>query len=91
MNQRHQFLAGKSDSRCHSARGLKGNLSCQTNYQMLEVLSFCEQERAQTSFNKDNFSGEKKYKEAFRVSIIWEYVRKPKSKSRTRSRSCPRI
>ena len=57
----------------------------------LEVLSFCNQERAQTSFNKDNVSGEKKYKEAFRVSIIWEYVRKPKSKSRTRSCSCPQI
>ena len=40
-----------------------------TSYQMLEVLAFCNLERAQTSFNNDNsanFSGEKKYNEEFR-------------------------
>ena len=40
-----------------------------TSYQMLEVLEFCNRERAQpASFNNDNnahFSGKKKYNEEF--------------------------
>ena len=45
-----------------------------TSYQMLDVLAFCNRERAQsTSFNNDNsanFSGEKKCNKDLRVSTF---------------------
>ena len=45
MNQRN--LAGKRGSRRHSTTSFKANVEVgETIYQMLEVLSFCDRERA---------------------------------------------
>ena len=44
------ILAGKRDSRCHSATSFSENyVVAETSYQMLEVLSFCDWERAKPS------------------------------------------
>ena len=64
-------MAGKRGSRRHSTTSFSENVVVAgTSYEMLEVLAFCNWERAHaTSFNNDNsanFFGEKKYNEEFR-------------------------
>ena len=47
MSTRFFILAGKRDSRCHSTTSFRENVAvAETSYQMLEMLSFGDQERA---------------------------------------------
>ena len=65
------ILAGKCGSPRHSTTSFSERVVvAETSYQILDVLEFCNRERAKyaTSFNNDNsanFSGEKKYNEEF--------------------------
>ena len=53
MNQRH--FGGKRGSRRHSTTSLSETVEvAETRYQMVEVVSFWDRERALTSFTKDN-------------------------------------
>jgi len=56
-------------------------LVAETSYQMLEILSFSDRERTQTSFNRNKrakFCGQKEYNEAFRGVMLREYAKKIK-------------
>ena len=61
------ILAGKHDSRHHSTTGLANIAVTETSYQMLEVFSFCDRERAlPTPIIMLTFLVNKKYNDAFR-------------------------
>ena len=74
------ILAGKRDSRRHSATSFSENAEVAgTSYQMQEVLSFCYREVLRTSFsiNKPtNLSSEKKKNEAFQGVFFLEHAQK---------------
>ena len=87
------ILAGKRDGRRPSAMIFSGNVVVAGN-KLSNVTSFTFKRSGAglTSSNEDNsanFSGEKKYNEAFRVSIFGQSAKKLEIKSRTRSRSRP--
>ena len=67
------FLAGKRDCRLHSTTSFRENIVvAEKRYQMLEVLSFCDQEGL-TSLNKNNsanFLGEKSTMKLCGMSIF---------------------
>jgi len=75
-------LAGKRRSSCHSTTGFGDNVVvAETRYQMSQVLSFSNRERAYnvTSFNKNdrgNFSGDEKSTMMLSRVFIFEDTRK---------------
>ena len=92
MNQRH--LAGKFDNHRHSTVSFSENdVVAGTSYEVLEVLSFCDRERAKPSPKKITsllFKVKNNTMKLSRLNIFLEYLKKLKVKSSTRPRSQPK-
>ena len=84
-------MAGKRGSRRHSTTSFSESVVVAgTSYQMLEVLAFCNRERAQPpsiTITVLTFLVGKNSMKNSGVSIICEYAKKLSIKSRTCSRS----